>query len=206
MFRVKAPRDFGAGMVIMLIGIAGIYFGKDLTYGTAGRMGPGYFPFLLSMIIITLGAGISVKSLFVEGPPIELPMFQPLFFVVASIIIFGYLTNVLGLAITAVVTTLVAVLARSRLTVLESMPFAVLLILAGVMATYGWLNIWPAAALVAAFFGLMLILRNRFEFGESLIFGIILSVGTVIIFVYALGQPVPDCPDGARCTQWLLGL
>ena len=44
MFRVKSPQDFGSAIVIMLIGLAGLYFGKDLTYGTAGRMGPGYFP------------------------------------------------------------------------------------------------------------------------------------------------------------------
>jgi len=193
-------------MVIMLIGIAGLYFGKDLTYGTAGRMGPGYFPFLLSIIIIALGASIGVKSLIVEGPPIDMPVFKPLFFVVASIIIFGYLTTVLGLAVTAVVTTLVAVLARSELSVAESIPFVVLLVVGCVMAGLGYLGIWQSAVLVAIFLGLLVtVARGKFPLSESLIFGVVLSLGTVLVFVYALGQAVPDCPDGARCSQWLLG-
>jgi len=206
MFRVKAPRDFGAGMVIMLIGIAGLYFGKDLTYGTAGRMGPGYFPFLLSIIIIALGASISVKALIAEGPPIHMPVFKPLFFVVASIVIFGYLTTVLGLAVTAVVTTLVAVLARSELSLKESMPFVVLLVVGCILAAYGSLGIWQSAVFVAIFFALLVTVgRGKFPLVESVVFGVVLSLGTVLIFVYALGQAVPDCPDGARCTQWLLG-
>ena len=144
MFRVKAPRDFGAAMVIMLIGIFGLYFGKDLTYGTAGRMGPGYFPFLLCIIIIALGSVIGVKSLMTEGPPIEMPVFRPMFFVMVSIIVFGYLIDYVGLFFTAVVLTFIAAYARRGVNIIETAIFAV---------------------------GL--------------------SVGTVLIFVYGLGQPLP---------------
>ena len=44
MFRVRSPQDLGAGVVFVLIGAAGIYFGQDLAFGSAARMGPGYFP------------------------------------------------------------------------------------------------------------------------------------------------------------------
>lgn len=144
MFRVKAPRDFGAAVVIMLIGIFGLYFGKDLTYGTAGRMGPGYFPFLLSMIIITLGATIGVKALFTEGPPIEAPMIRPMAFVVASIIVFGYSIDYFGLFFTSIILTFLAAYARKDVKIVETGIFAV---------------------------GL--------------------ALGTVLVFVYALGQPLP---------------
>jgi len=131
-------------MVIMLIGIAGLYFGKDLTYGTAGRMGPGYFPFLLSIIIIALGAGIGVKSLFVEGPPIQAPVFRPLAFCLAAIIVFGYLIDYIGLFFTAIVLTFIAAYARKKV-----------------------------------------------NFIETSIFAVALAAGTVAIFVYGLGQPLP---------------
>src|SRR5204862_8262873 len=52
---VKAPRDLGSSFVMVLIGAAGLYFGAELTMGTAGRMGPGYFPRLLSWLIIAIG-------------------------------------------------------------------------------------------------------------------------------------------------------
>jgi hypothetical protein len=131
-------------MVFLIIGISGIYFGSDLTYGTAGRMGPGYFPFLLSILIMAIGAGILVQSLTVEGPPIERPQFRPMAFVLASIIIFGYGVTYIGLALTAVLLTFIAAYARRDVKILETAIFAVLL-----------------------------------------------SIGTVLIFVYALGQPLP---------------
>ena len=58
MFRVKTPQDFGSAILFLLIGLAGLYFGKDLTYGTTSRMGPGYFPYLLSWLIIGIGVAV----------------------------------------------------------------------------------------------------------------------------------------------------
>ena len=144
MFRVKSPQDFGSAIVFLLIGLAGLYFGKDLTYGTAGRMGPGYFPYVLSWLIILIGVGVGLMSLSIEGPPIEAPQFRPAFFVLLSVIVFGYLMSYVGLAITGVVMTLIAAYARRQV--------------------------------------------NLFE---SLLLGIGLSIGCVLIFVYALGQPLP---------------
>ena len=144
MFRVKNPRDFGAAMVFMFIGLFGLYFGKDLTYGTAGRMGPGYFPFILCVIILAIGTGIGFKALITEGPSIELPVFRPLFFVMVSIIFFGYAIDYIGLALTSISMTFIAAYARKGVNIMETALFA-----------------------------------------------IVLSVGTVLIFVYGLGQPLP---------------
>ena len=91
--KVKSPQDFGSAVVIILIGLAGVYFGSDLTMGTAGRMGPGYFPRLLSWLIVAIGAFVGFRSFLFDGPPIEAPVFRPMLFVLVSIIIFGYLMN-----------------------------------------------------------------------------------------------------------------
>ena len=120
MFRVKSPQDFGSAIVFLLIGIAGLYFGKDLTYGSAGRMGPGYFPFVLSWVIIGIGVVVGLMSLAIEGPPIEPPTFRPLFFVLLSVVVFGYLMSYVGLAITGVVMTLIAAFARREINWTES--------------------------------------------------------------------------------------
>jgi hypothetical protein len=114
MFRVKSGQDFGAGVMFMLIGIAGIYFGKDLTYGSAIRMGPGFFPVWLSWIIIGLGAIIGLRGLSYDGPPIEMPQFRPLFMILLAIVIFGYVVEQVGLAITTIVLTLIAAYARDH--------------------------------------------------------------------------------------------
>ena len=48
MVRVKSPQDFGASIIFILIGVAGLYFGSELSFGSAARMGPGYFPMIVS--------------------------------------------------------------------------------------------------------------------------------------------------------------
>jgi hypothetical protein len=144
MVRVRSPQDFGAAAVFILIGLAGIYFGSDLTMGTAGRMGPGYFPRLLSWLIIAVGLFVGFKSFTIDGPPIEPPRYRPMFFVLLSVVIFGYLMAYVGLAITAIVSVLIAAYARER----------------------------P-------------------NLTEMLIFGVGLSLATIVIFVYGLGQPLP---------------
>ncbi len=112
MVRVKSPQDFGAGAVFIAIGVAGIVLGSDLPMGTAGRMGAGYFPMLLSSLIILIGLITGARGLSIEGPPIDRFHLRPLAFILGAIAISGYLLNWTGLLITTVIVTGLAALAR----------------------------------------------------------------------------------------------
>jgi hypothetical protein len=121
MLRVKSPQDLGAGQVFMLIGLAGLYFGSELAFGTAARMGPGYFPTLLSILILAIGIVVGLRALTVEGPPVEPVQLRPIAFVVAAILIFGVLIEFVGLALTAVLLTLLAAFARRDVKLAETL-------------------------------------------------------------------------------------
>ena len=54
--------------------------GSELAFGTAARMGPGYFPILLSILIIAIGVVVGVRGLTIEGPPIEPVQLRPICF------------------------------------------------------------------------------------------------------------------------------
>jgi hypothetical protein len=110
--RVKGPQDFGAGVILVAIGLAGIYFGWDLARGTAARMGPGYFPMLLSVFILGLGLAIGARGLTLDGPALEATRLRPILFIVGAILAFGYLIDYIGLALVAVILTLLAAYAR----------------------------------------------------------------------------------------------
>jgi hypothetical protein len=110
--RVKGPQDLGAGIILVAIGAAGLYFGWDLARGTAARMGPGYFPMILSALILGLGLIIGLRGLALEGPPLEGTRLRPIAFVIAAILTFGYLIDYIGLALVAVILTLLAAYAR----------------------------------------------------------------------------------------------
>jgi Tripartite tricarboxylate transporter TctB family len=125
MLRVKSPQDLGAGLAFTLIGIAGIYFGKDLVFGSAARMGPGYFPMLLSGLIIALGLLVGARGLTAEGPPIERVQLRPILFIIAAILIFGYLIESVGLALTAILLTVFAAFARPDVKLIETLVLGV---------------------------------------------------------------------------------
>ncbi len=113
MFRIKSPQDFGAAVVFMAIGLAGAYFGSELRFGGAGNMGPGFFPVILSWIIVAIGVIVGVKAVTIEGPGIEPVQLRPIAIIISAILIFGYLIDKVGLAITAALLTVLAAFARS---------------------------------------------------------------------------------------------
>jgi len=144
MLRVRSPQDLGAGIVLIVIGAAGVIFGQDLRIGTAARMGPGYFPLILSMLIALLGLIIGGRSFTLDGPPVEKFYIRPLFFILLAIVVSGYLMSLVGLALTAIIVTLLAAYARPEV-----------------------------------------------DLRETLLLGAGLALFTVLVFVYALGQPLP---------------
>ena len=119
MLRIRSPQDVGAAVVLILIGIAGIYFGKDLRFGTASRMGPGFFPYYLSWIIVGLGVIIGSRALFLDGPPIERPQLRPILFVVLASLFFGYTIEYVGIAAATVGLVLISGLARGGMAIRE---------------------------------------------------------------------------------------
>lgn len=119
MVRIRNPQDFGAAIVFIAIGAAGIYFAGDLAFGTSSRMGPGYFPILLSAMILLIGIVLVFKALTVDGPAIERVPFRPIAIIVVCIVGFGYLIERLGVAITAAALVLVAGYARRGVSLKE---------------------------------------------------------------------------------------
>jgi hypothetical protein len=125
MVRVKSPQDLGAGLVFVAIGVAGLYFGRELAFGSSARMGPGYFPTLLSALIIAIGLIVGFKGVTVEGPPIEPVPLRPITFIIAAILIFGFLIDSVGLALTAIVLTVFAAYARREVNLTETILLGV---------------------------------------------------------------------------------
>jgi hypothetical protein len=145
MLRVRSAQDFAAGILFMLIGLAGVVFGGNLVYGTAVRMGPGFFPIWVSWIIVVLGVIVACRGLVFAGPRIEMPVFRPVFFIIASIVIFGLLINRIGLALTTVVLTILAAYARPKVELKETIIFAIVLGIAATLAfVYGLAQPVPA--------------------------------------------------------------
>ena len=55
--------------MFIAFGIGAIAIGSNYTLGTAARMGPGYFPRILGILLITLGAILALRALRLRGTP-----------------------------------------------------------------------------------------------------------------------------------------
>ena len=52
---IRNPKDFWAGVLFVAFGTAAIVIAPSYPLGTAARMGPGYFPRMLGILLIVLG-------------------------------------------------------------------------------------------------------------------------------------------------------
>lgn len=89
-------RDTVGGLVIVLVSAAFLSLAFDYQIGTARRMGPGYFPLLVSAVGILIGLGIIVAGLRIEAPMPQIA-WRPVLFVAAALIAFGLTVQALGL-------------------------------------------------------------------------------------------------------------
>jgi Tripartite tricarboxylate transporter TctB family len=98
---IKNPRDFWAGVMFLVTG--GLFAGIALTYklGTAARMGPGFFPFALGVILAALGIGILVSGMREKnkGPGVEKFHWGAVFWVLMPIVVFGLLLKIVGMLV-----------------------------------------------------------------------------------------------------------
>jgi hypothetical protein len=93
-----------------------------LETGTARRMGPGYFPLLLSGVLGLLGAVILFNALRSGPGEIGALAWRGMAFILPAPILFGLTVRGLGLAPAIALTALVAALASRRM----SLPMALL--------------------------------------------------------------------------------
>lgn len=95
----KDLRDFWAGLLYLIIGAAALYMAADYEMGTAVSMGPGYFPKVLSCLLILIGFISLVRSFVVRGEPLQGFAFSKIIYVTISIIAFALVVEGAGFAI-----------------------------------------------------------------------------------------------------------
>ena len=99
---IRHPKDFFAGLLFIAFGIAAIVIGNHYALGTAARMGPGYFPRILGLLLIVLGFVLAMRALRLSGPPIPGFKWRPLLIVLGSVTIFGMAVNYAGVVLSTI--------------------------------------------------------------------------------------------------------
>lgn len=89
--RSRNPRDLWAGLIYLALGVTVVWIGRGYAQGTSARMGPGYFPTVLGVLLAFLGA-LSIARAFVRpGEPISAIAWRPLLLILGATVVFGLL-------------------------------------------------------------------------------------------------------------------
>ena len=146
---IRHPKDFYAGLVFIGFGIAALVVGSKYTLGTAARMGPGYFPRILGILLITLGAILSLRALRLRGSPISAWKWRPTLVVLGSVVIFGLIVNFAGLVLATILLIVMASAAshefRPREAAISAVLLAALCVGIFVVGLKLQIGIWPGA-------------------------------------------------------------
>ncbi len=92
--KIKSQKDFWSGLLFLVAGIAFAWGATNYTIGEGARMGPGYFPLMLGILLAIIGVFVVFEALVVEtedGEPIGKWAFKPLVFIIGSNLVFGIL-------------------------------------------------------------------------------------------------------------------
>ncbi len=93
---LRGNKDFWAGMMLIGIGAAAMFISRDYRFGSASRMGPGFFPILLSGILMAFGVGIMAVGLR-SGEKIQGRLsLRALILLPSSLLLFGILMELAG--------------------------------------------------------------------------------------------------------------
>lgn len=92
--KLKSQKDFFSGLMFTLVGAGFAWGATTYTVGNGARMGPGYFPLMLGILMAILGLGVIFSSLTVEtvdGEPVGRIAWRPLIFIIGANVVFGIL-------------------------------------------------------------------------------------------------------------------
>lgn len=156
---IKSQKDFFSGLMFIIVGAAFAIGAYNYSMGEGARMGPGYFPRLLGIVLVVIGSWVLFKSLTVatpDGDKIGSFAWKPMFCIIGANILFGICIGglpsikfpALGLIVGIYILTFVASLAADVYRVKEVFLLATFLAILSYIAFVVLLKlqfpVWPA--------------------------------------------------------------
>ena len=148
--RLLARKDVLAGLMFIAVAVFGLWASRNYPIGTALRMSTGYVPRLLCWMLLVLGVVIMVIGLRAgdeRGAFVGAQHWRALVFVPASLVVFAYAMDRLGVVLATFLLVAVGSVANRDLRPLEVVAAAVFLALLTV-GIFVWalslpIPIWP---------------------------------------------------------------
>jgi hypothetical protein len=132
-------------------GVAFAYGATNYNVGNAAKMGPGYFPLMLGVVLAILGALVTLTALTVDTPdgePIGHFDWRSIFIILGSVALFGFLLQPAGMVISLLVLVIASSFASHEFTwkgtLINAVVMVVLCFITFVWALKLQFPIWPS--------------------------------------------------------------
>lgn len=145
---IRNPKDFYAGVLFMSFGLAALVIARSYPLGTAARMGPGYFPRVLGILLLGLGALLSLSGFRSTGDALSGWRWRPLAIVLLSVGVFCLTAQWLGLVLASLMLVFFSSVADEEFSWKEALLSGVIQAVSAVAVfVYGLgvpFPVWPA--------------------------------------------------------------
>lgn len=106
----KDTRDIVGGLGLAALGLFAAYYARQYEFGDLHRMGPGYFPVALGLILAALGLLVAVPAFMRQGEPVVV-LWKTFALIMVSIVVFAATLKPLGLVLATALSVIVSTLA-----------------------------------------------------------------------------------------------
>ena len=148
--QIKSHKDFASGLMFVGVGAVFSYIATTYNMGTAAKMGPGFFPFWLGILLAILGAIITMSSMSAKREHDEMAKWDwpSVLWVTGSVVIFGIVLAYLGLMLSILVLVFISAMASHEFhwkgTIVNGVILNVIAYIAFVWGLKLQFQVWPS--------------------------------------------------------------
>ncbi len=111
---IRGEKDFYIGTIYLCLGVGGLVLAHKYPFGTASRMGAGFFPTIVAGLLVAFGLAACLRGLLVHSEPLGDIDWKGGALITASVCAFGLLLESAGLPIAILACVLIAAAASPR--------------------------------------------------------------------------------------------
>jgi hypothetical protein len=118
----RSPKDVLAGLTFVGFGLAFAAGAATYEIGSPVRMGPGFYPLLVAILLVALGGAILIRPALQDAgdaaEPLTAPAWRAVPLILGAVILFGLTARGLGLIPAIFITSSLSALASHRTNIL----------------------------------------------------------------------------------------
>ena len=147
---IRNQKDVAAGLIYVVAGAAFSLGALNYKLGDAARMGPGWFPFWVGILLAAVGMATVASGMrpHAEAEAVKRPQIGAMAWILGAVVLFGLLLQPAGLVLALVALVLVSSRASHEFTWRGTLANAVVLIAFSVGAFIKGINLqiplWPS--------------------------------------------------------------